>query len=68
LNDRIILGLRNMEVLDYASPKYVYTIKSVENWLCNTRKYKTVAGGAIFNHSILKFGKTNTFTIFFFMN
>jgi hypothetical protein len=44
-----------MEVLNL-SPKLVNMSKSVEKWLCKTRKYKTVAGGAILNHSsILKF-------------
>jgi hypothetical protein len=45
-----------MVVLNFASPKWVYLLKSVEKWLGKTRKYKTVAGGAILNYSaILKF-------------
>jgi hypothetical protein len=45
-----------MEVLDFASPKWVYILKLVERWLCKTQKYKTEAGGAILNYSaILKF-------------
>jgi hypothetical protein len=45
-----------MEVVNFASPKWVYLLKLVEKWLCKTQKYKTVAGGAILNYSdILKF-------------
>jgi hypothetical protein len=52
----IILSLRNMKVHNFASPKWVYMTKSVEKCLCKTRKYKTMAGGAILNYSaILKF-------------
>jgi hypothetical protein len=55
-----------MEVLNFASPKWVYMLKSVEEWLCKTRKYKTVVGGVILDYSsILKFGKKVTSTIFF---
>jgi hypothetical protein len=36
-----------MEVVNYASPKWVDMLKSVEKWLCKTRKNKTVVGGAI---------------------
>jgi hypothetical protein len=62
----IILGLRNMKVLNVASPKWVYMLKSVEKWQCKTRKYKTVAGDAILDLSdILKFWNKVTFTIFF---
>jgi hypothetical protein len=65
----IILGLRNMEVLNFASPKWVYILKSVEKWLCKTWKYKTVVGGAILNNSsILQFRKKVTSTIFFLWN
>jgi hypothetical protein len=54
----IILGLQNMKVLNFASPKLVYMLKSFEKWLCKTRKYKTLVGGAILNYSaILKFWK-----------
>jgi hypothetical protein len=38
-----------MEVLYFASPKWVYILKSVEKWLCKIRKYKTVVSGAILN-------------------
>jgi hypothetical protein len=45
-----------MEVLAFESQKWVYMLKSVEKWLCKSRKYKTVASGAILNYSaILKF-------------
>jgi hypothetical protein len=45
-----------MEVLNLASPKWVYMLKSVEKWLYKRRKYKTVAGGVILNYSaVLKF-------------
>jgi hypothetical protein len=65
----IILSLGNIEVLYIASPKWVYMLKSAEKWLCKTRMYKTVVGGAILNYSsILKFGKKVTCTIFSFMN
>jgi hypothetical protein len=40
-----------MEVINFASPKWVYMLKSVEKWLCKTLKYKIVVGGAIFNYS-----------------
>jgi hypothetical protein len=54
--NRNILSLKNMEVLNFASPKLVYMLKSVEKWLCKSLKYKTVLGGAILNYSsILKF-------------
>jgi hypothetical protein len=54
-----------MEVLNFASPKWVYMLKLVEKWVCKTRKYKTVLGGAILNYSaILKFCKKITSTIF----
>jgi hypothetical protein len=63
----IILGLKNMEVLNFASPKWAYMFKSVEKWLCKSWKYKTVAGGAILNWSaILNFWKKITSTIFFY--
>jgi hypothetical protein len=56
-----------MKVLDFASPKYVYMLKSVQKWLCSTRKYKTVVGGAILNcSSILKFGKQLLSQYFFY--
>jgi hypothetical protein len=47
-------------ILNYfASPKWVYMLKSVEKfekWLCKARKYKTMADGTILNYSfILKF-------------
>jgi hypothetical protein len=29
-----------MEVLDFASPKWGYMLKSVEKWLCKIQKYK----------------------------
>jgi hypothetical protein len=62
----IILGLRNMKVLNFARPKWDYLLKSVEKWLCKTWKNKTVVGGAILNYSsILKFWKKVTSTIFF---
>jgi hypothetical protein len=33
-------------------------LKSVEKWLCKTRKYKTVAGHLeLLRHAILKFSK-----------
>jgi hypothetical protein len=48
-----ILGPRNMEVLNFASPKWVYMLKSVEKWLSKTRKYKTVVGGAILKYCFL---------------
>jgi hypothetical protein len=55
-----------MEVLNFASPKWVYMFKSVEKWLCKSWNYKTIAGGAILNYSaILKFWKKVTSTIFF---
>jgi hypothetical protein len=41
----IILSLRNIEVLNFASPKWVFMLKSVEKWLCKTWKYKIVVGG-----------------------
>jgi hypothetical protein len=44
-----ILDLRNMEVPNFVSPKWVYVFKSVEKWLCKTQKYETVVG------AILKF-------------
>jgi hypothetical protein len=51
-----------MEVLNFASPKWAYMLKSVEKWLNKTRKNKTVAGGAILNYSaILKFLKKSYF-------
>jgi uncharacterized protein YceK len=31
-----------MKVLNFAISKAVYILKSVEKWLCKTRKYKTV--------------------------
>jgi hypothetical protein len=62
----IILGLWNIKVLNFASSKWVYMLKSVEKWLCKTRKYTTVVGGAILNFSaILKFSKKVTSTIYF---
>jgi hypothetical protein len=65
----IILSLRNMEVLNFTSTKWVFMLKSAEKWLCNTRKYKTVVGGAILNYSfILNFWKKDTPTIFFLWN
>jgi hypothetical protein len=49
---------RNMEVLHFASSKWVYMLKSIEIWLCKNQKYKTVVAGAILNYSsILKFWK-----------
>jgi hypothetical protein len=52
----IVLGPRNMKVLNFAIPKWVYASKLVEKWLSKSRKYKTVASGAILNYSvILKF-------------
>jgi hypothetical protein len=54
-----------MEVLEFASLKWAYMLKSVEKWLCKTRKYKTVVGGAILNYSfILKFKKKVASTVF----
>jgi hypothetical protein len=38
--NKIMFGLRTMKVLNFASKKWVYMLKSVEKWLCNTRKYK----------------------------
>jgi hypothetical protein len=62
----IILSLRNMEVLNFASPKWLYMLKLAVEWLCKTRKYKTMAGGAILIYSpMLKFWKKVTSTIFF---
>jgi hypothetical protein len=56
-----------MEVLSFASSKLVNLLNSVEKWLYKTRKYKTVVGGAILNHSsILKFWKNIISTIFFY--
>jgi hypothetical protein len=34
--DWIILSPKNMEVLNFASPKSVYMLKSVKKWLCKT--------------------------------
>jgi hypothetical protein len=66
----IISRLRNMKVLNFASPKWVYMWKSVEKWLCKTRKYKTLIGikhRAIFNYSsILKFWKKLLLQYFFY--
>jgi hypothetical protein len=63
----IILGLRNIKLVNFASPKWVYMLKLVEKWLSKTRKYKTVAGGSILSYSaIFKFWKNITSTIFFF--
>jgi hypothetical protein len=46
----------DMEVLNFASPKCVYMLKSVEKLLFKYQKYKTVVGGAILSYSsILKF-------------
>jgi hypothetical protein len=52
----IIVSLRNMKVLNFASSKWVYVLKMKnEKWLRKTRKYKTMVGGAILNYSsILK--------------
>jgi hypothetical protein len=36
-----------MKVLNFAIPKWAYMLKSVEEWMCKTRKYKTVYGGAL---------------------
>jgi hypothetical protein len=55
-----------MEVLKFVNPEWVYTLKSVEKCLCMSRKYKTMAVGAILSNSaILKFWKKNTSTIYF---
>jgi hypothetical protein len=63
----IILGLDKMKVLDFASPKWVHMLKLVEKWLCNTRKYISVACGAILNYSsILKFWKNVLLQYFFY--
>jgi hypothetical protein len=62
----IILPLKLMKVPDFASPKSVYMLKSVEKRLSKTRKYKTVIGGAILIYSsILDFWKKVTSTIIF---
>jgi hypothetical protein len=45
--DWIILSRRNIEVLNFTSPNWVYMLKSVEKWLCKTRKYKIVFEDAI---------------------
>jgi hypothetical protein len=55
-----------MKVLNFAIPKWLYMLNSVEKWLCKTQKYKTVVDGAILNYSaILIFRKKITSTIFF---
>jgi hypothetical protein len=60
----IILSFRNMKVLYFASQKWAYMLKSVEKWLCRTRKYKTLVDGDILNYSsIFKF-----ILQYFFMN
>jgi hypothetical protein len=65
----IILNLRDMEVLSFASPKWVFMLKSVEKWLCKTRKYKTMAGCAILHYSaICKFWKKVTSKIFLWID
>jgi hypothetical protein len=52
----IIMGVKNMEVLNFASPKWVYMLKSVEKWL---------VGGVILNYSsILKICKSYFYNIF----
>jgi hypothetical protein len=33
-----------MKMLNFASPKWVYMLKSVEKWLCKTRKNKAEVG------------------------
>jgi hypothetical protein len=38
---------------NFESPKWVYMLKLVKKWLCKTRKYKTVVGGAILNYSFI---------------
>jgi hypothetical protein len=43
-----------MKVLNFTSPKWVYLIKSIEKWLCKTRKYIIVVAITLF---ILKFLK-----------
>jgi hypothetical protein len=48
LNIDSILSFKNMEVLNFTRPKWIYMLKSIEKWLCKIRNYKTVAGGAIF--------------------
>jgi hypothetical protein len=40
-----------MAVLNFASPKWVYMLKSVEKWHCKSRKYKTEAGNSILNYA-----------------
>jgi hypothetical protein len=61
-----ILSSKNMKVPNIASPKWAYTLKLVEKWLCKTRKYKAVAGGAILNYSsILKFCRKLLLQYFF---
>jgi hypothetical protein len=51
-----------MEVLNFATPKWVYMFKSLEKRLCKSWKYQSVAGYAILNYSaILKFWKKNYF-------
>jgi hypothetical protein len=55
-----------VEVVNFASPKSVYMLKSVEKCLCKTRNYKKVAGSAIWNYSTtLKFWKKITCKVFF---
>jgi hypothetical protein len=44
ISNCIIVSLRNIEVLKFASPKWFYVLKSVEKWLSKTRRYKTVVG------------------------
>jgi hypothetical protein len=45
----------NMEVLNFASPKWVYMLQTVEKWLYKSRKYKKVAGAILDYSAILKF-------------
>jgi hypothetical protein len=54
-----------MEVLNFASPKWAYMLKSVENWLCKTRKHKTVVGGVL-NYSSILFEKKLLLQYFFY--
>jgi hypothetical protein len=34
------MGLKNMKELNFASPNWVYLLKSVKNWLCEPESIK----------------------------